>query len=382
MKFAASLFCCALACAEVFAQSEPSLMDRIFKLGNKENLNISLNMHGSYDAPFGYESESMDESAFKMQQLRLDIKGKINDRLSYRWRQRLNRPNNGAGSIDNVSSSIDYAMIRLQMSKRWAIALGRQCALTGGVEYDKNPIDVIEFSDMTNYITAFMTGVHLSYQLSPNHLLNFQVLDGRNGTFEDKYGLNLEKSKLPMNVLLNWNGAFFDGLYTTNWAVSFTSQAKGEGMSYVALGNKLKFSDKLDMYIDLMRSYEELDDKGIMTDLLGRQNGHNLRNVLYQSAVARVNFRFLPRWNFFLKGMFETAEVAKADGLIEKGKYRTSYGYLGGLEYYPLPESNLRFYAAFVGRSYRFTQRAMMRGASDYDTQRVQAGFIYQLPVF
>ena len=50
------------------------------------------------------------------------------------------------------------------------------------------------------------------------------------------------------------------------------------------------------------------------------------------SLVAKVNYRFLPKWNVFVKGMYETASVFKATGDIEKGKYRTSYGYLTGIE--------------------------------------------------
>ena len=105
------------------AASEPSLIERVFQLEKKNDLlNVSLNMHGSYDAPFGYESSGMGESSFKMQQLRLNVQGKVNDRISYRWRQRLNRPNNGAGSIDNVSSAIDYAAISLKLAQRELMA--------------------------------------------------------------------------------------------------------------------------------------------------------------------------------------------------------------------------------------------------------------------
>ena len=161
-KKLATLLCGFIFSTQIFAQHadhEPTVAERVFELEKRNDLlNVSLNMHGSYDAPFGYESSGMGESAFKMQQLRLDVKGNINEWLSYRWRQRLNRPNNGAGSIDNVSSAIDYAAIGVKLNDKWSLFLGRQCALYGGVEYDLNPIEVIEFSDMVNNLTAFMTG--------------------------------------------------------------------------------------------------------------------------------------------------------------------------------------------------------------------------------
>ena len=55
--------------------------------------------------------------AFEMKQLRIEMKGNINDWLSYRYRQRLNRGNDGSGNIDNVPTSIDYAGIGVKLDK-------------------------------------------------------------------------------------------------------------------------------------------------------------------------------------------------------------------------------------------------------------------------
>ena len=38
--------------------------------------------------------------------------------------------------------------------------------------------------------------------------------------------------------------------------------------------------------------------------------------------------------------------------------------------------------SAFIGQSNFFTERAKALGNSDYSTQRVSLGFIYQLPLF
>ena len=70
------------------------------------------------------------------------------------------------------------------------------------------------------------------------------------------------------------------------------------------------------------------------------------------SYVLHVNYRFAPKWNLFAKGMYETASVYKASDEVEKGKYRTAWGYAGGIEFYPM-ESNLHFFLAYVGRSYK-----------------------------
>ena len=94
------------------------------------------------------------------------------------------------------------------------------------------------------------------------------------------------------------------------------------------LGNELNLG-KWNAFIDFMYSKEDIDRKGIITNIVGRPGGHNAFDAGYLSVVAKCNYRFLPKWNAFVKGMYETASVTKASEGIEKGNYRTSWGYLG-----------------------------------------------------
>ena len=126
-------------------------------------------------------------------------------------------------------------------------------------------------------------------------------------------------------------------------------------MYYYAVGNELNLG-KWNAFVDFMYSKEEIDRKGIITGIVGRPGGHNAFDTGYLSVVAKCNYRFLPKWNAFVKGMYETASVTKASEGIEKGNYRTSWGYLAGIEFYPM-ETNLHFFVTYVGRSYDFTSR-------------------------
>ena len=74
------------------------------------------------------------------------------------------------------------------------------------------------------------------------------------------------------------------------------------------------------------------------------------------------------------------ATILKASDEVEKGKYRTAWGYAGGIEFYPM-ESNLHFFLAYVGRSYKYTDRAKALGEDNFSTHRVSVGFIWQMPV-
>lgn len=362
-----------------------TLFEELTNIKKKQDkFNLYLNMHGSFDANF---RDGFQEGAFTMRQLRIEAKGNVNEWLSYRYRQRLNRSNDGSGNIDNLPTSIDIAGIGVNFGKGFSIFAGKQCAAYGGIEFDLNPIEIYEYSDMVENMSNFMTGLNIGYDMTPTQQLNFQILDSRNGSFNSTYGVEvtegepptLESGKLPLVYTLNWNGNFSD-VYKTRWSASIMSEAKNEKMYYYALGNELNLG-KFNMFFDFMYSKEGIDRKGIITGMTGKMNGHNASDVRYMSLVTKLNYRFLPKWNLFVKGMYETASLEKAHENLEKGKYRTSWGYFAGLEYYPM-KTNLHFYLTYVGRSFDYTARAKALGETDYSTNRVSVGFIYQLPVF
>lgn len=350
-----------------------------------DKFNLYLNMQGGFDANF---RDGFEEGTFKMRQLRIEMKGNINNWLSYRYRQRLNRSNDGGGMIDNVPTSIDYAGIGIKLNNRFNLFAGKQCTAYGGIEFDLNPIDIYEYSDMIENMSNFMTGLNIGYNLTSTQQLNLQILNSRNGSFDSTYGIteneegklpDLKSGKLPLVYTLNWNGTFND-IFKTRWSASILNEAKSKNMYYYALGNELNL-DKFNIFLDFMYAQEGIDRNGTITGIVGRPGGHNVFDTGYLSVVTKLNYRFLPKWNVFVKGMYETASVTKSTEDIAKGNYRISWGYLAGVEYYPM-ETNLHFFLTYVGRSYNFTSRAKILGQENYSTNRISVGFIWQMPVF
>ena len=160
------------------------------------------------------------------------------------------------------------------------------------------------------------------------------------------------------------------------------SQAKSYQSHYIALGNELNL-DKFNAFFDVMYMREGIDREGIVSGIIGNnaQGGH-LNDAEYLSFVLKAQYRFSPKWNAFVQGMLENEGLSKANGAIEKGKYRTAYGYLAGIEFYPLKSSNLHFFLTYVGRHYSYTDRAKFYGADNYSTNRISLGYIWQLPMF
>ncbi|WP_294627945.1 porin [uncultured Bacteroides sp.] len=350
-----------------------------------DKFNLYLNMHGGFDARFQH---GFQEGNFNMHQLRIEAKGNINDWLSYRYRQRLNRSNDASGMIDNLPTSIDYAGIGIRLNDRFSLFAGKQSTAYGGFEFDLNPIDVYQYCDMIEHMSNFMTGVNATYNITPTQQLNLQILNSRNGSFNSTYGItedaegklpDLQEGKLPLVYTLNWNGSF-NNVFKTRWSASVLNEAKGHNMYYYAFGNELNMG-KWNAFVDFQYSKEDIDRKGIITNIIGRPSGHNAFDAGYLSVIAKCNYRFLPKWNAFVKGMYETASVTKASEGIEKGIYRTSWGYLAGIEFYPM-KSNLHFFLTYIGRSYKFATCTKASGQDDYNTNRVSVGFIWQMPVF
>lgn len=369
------------------SENEKGIIESIAKIEKKtDKFNLYLNMHGDFDAD--WNGSTFNEGKFQMKQLRIEAKGNINDWLSYRYRQRLNKGDNQNGYRDNVLRSIDIAGIGIKLNK-FQLFLGKQCASYGGIEFDLNPIEIYQYSDMIDYMSNFMTGVNVAYNFNDNQQLQFQILNSLNESSQEKYG-DYEKSKLPLVYTLNWNGNF-GGFYKTRWSASVMREVKGENMYYFALGNEFNFSPKFSAYFDWLYSIEGVDRKGIITDIVGGANRTKMTSKTdYMSFILHLNYRFHPAWNIFAKGMYETGGIYKShdasyDGeniTLEKGNYRTAWGYIGGIEYYPFKDRNLHFFCAYVGRNYKFTERAREFGKTDYNTNQLSVGFIWQMPVF
>ena len=368
-------------------QSDPTigtstLFDKLLKLEKKaEWFNVFLNMQGSFNI-YLKDYDKPEKTAFTMNQLRLEIKGNITDRIYYRYRQRLNR-GNSAQALDNLPASIDYAAVGFHLTEQLSVFAGKQCTAFGGFEFDVNPIEVYQYCDMLEYMTNFLTGIDFSYWLTPEQEFRFQVVDSRNGSFEELYGEvpDVKQAKAPLGYTLNWNGNFWEERLKTRWSASIFHEAKKKNWYYYALGTELS-TPKFLGFFDFMYSNEDLDRTGIISTLVS-DDTQDIRalNTRYLSLVLYLNCRLSPKVNFFVKGMYETASVLKANQGLEKGKYRTSWGYLAGLEYYPL-EENLHFFLNYIGRSYEFTDRAKIYNQPDRNPQRIELGLVYQLPMF
>ena len=361
------------------------------KQGLLKNMSMVANTRFAFRNEF-YDSEFV-QSRFMVEQFRLEIKGQIHEKVYFRFRDRYTRAQTSE-SMDNISRSTDLAFIRVQFAEKWNISLGKMCADWGAYEFDYNPIDIYEYSDIIEYADNFLTGVGLSYTPSGKNQYTFQLLDTRTKTFNELYGEqpHLEEPKIPLAFIFNWRGSLFDGKFNTIWSYAFHNEAhdtntdKPAGMNYIALGNQLKLG-KFTVEYDYKWSQEDLDRTGIISDLVDDNlYPYALRKTVYVGHWLHLYYRMNQKVNLALIGM---ADIANWNDDLDpqrpenENHIRTAWGFIPTIEYYPFKDLNIRFYANYVGRSYKYSEYANDRfGASDYSTGRFAIGFVSPLGIF
>ena len=369
-----------------------SIHERITKLEKKNDM---FNLYFNYAASFQAEPNSLSDewgTKFANKQLRIEIKGNLTDKLYYRLRHRLNKATDAKGE-DNFAKATDIMMVGYNFNDKLSISGGKMCQIWGGFEFDENPMYIYQYSDMVDYMDNFMAGVTVSYKPIPTQEIAVEISNSYNGKFADEYGdeavvVNnderkaLQKSKNPLTYIINWNGSFFDGKLNTRWAWGLQTQAKGKYSRMLTLGQQLNLP-KFQWYFDYMGAFDDLDRLKIATNELrdalvdGDAPGNiYLGKVHYNSFITKANWQFAPSWNLMLKGMYETASVTKME---QFKNYRKSFGYMGSIEYYPAKQQDFRLFLAYVGRKYDYSTKC---GLKDYNTDRIELGFMYRIKAY
>lgn len=386
------------------------------KVTNIEKKQKALNFYVNFAESFQAEhSSKTDEwtTRFYNKNLRIEMTGWLTDNLYYRFRHRLNKTD-APMSEDNFAKATDYMMVGWKFNDTWSIQGGKKCQALGSFEFDENPMFIYQYSDMEDNVDSSKGALNLLYNPSKTQQFSAEVSNTYNGKLADEFGANaqvttgkvvndgaaggkkleveaLEKSNSPLTYSVGWNGKFFDNKLQTRWSYSHRTQAKGKYSRFFRFGQKLNLS-KLQWYVDYNHTYDDLDrmkiaSKEIVNEMVNsispdsEENGYTnlyLSKVRYQGIITKMNWQFAKDWNLMLKGMWETASATKD----EKFKnYRTAYGYIGSLEYYPArkQKQDLRFFLAYVGRKYDYSKKC---GLKDYNTDRIELGMMYRLKAY
>lgn len=371
--------------------SIPSLVERIiaereggYKI-RKIKSNINLEFYTSANAYF--TENEFDDLSFKLNRVRLEIEGRLNDHLSYHFRQSFNKYSNPY-STDNLSSSIEYANITWHAGEKFNLVAGKQFVALGGYEAYVNALRVREFSEFNNTVPVYQAGLTGIVQFNPSQQLLIQVVNNRSGSDSDLYVYGrpdgIEAAKFPLLATLNWNGYFCDDALQFRYAASAGQLAKGKNIYYLTCGNiyeKYPFV----AYIDLMYSREGIDCQQRVTTLQGQGRGIlpvTAQNTQYLSLIANLDYQFHPKWNAYVKGAYETAGVYETNGVFEKGRYITTWNAQACIEWFPFTEDKgFKVFAHYLYKGHHLTENAEVMMAYMPHTQRISLGLVYVIPV-
>ena len=333
----------------------------------RKKFNMYFNFQTSLDAEKVGENDLTTK--FYARQLRLEVRGDLTERIFYRFRHRLNKPN-AAASLDNLATATDMMYAGFRLNEKWTATVGKMCQMWGGYEFDLNPMNIYEYSDFLENMDNFMLGAMITYTPNPNHEFNLQITDVRNSNFADLYATataTIKESNTPLAYIFNWNGNLFDSLIQTRWGAGLQSEADGYTNALVMLGTKLNLP-KFQVFLDYMMANDQLDRLNY-TPLSNNGSATPVKDAKYNSFVLKAEYQPAPEWNIFAQGLYETANSSLANNEFK------GIGYFAGVEYLPFKEQDLRFFLAYIGRS-------RDRNSVVENTNRVSVGMMYRIKAF
>lgn len=323
-----------------FAQEESAPLVQADVL---KNVDINLLLRSAYEMPSGTNSVN----GFKNNEARLEIRGKLAENLNFRVRTRLNRTTDNAttNTIDGTTGALDYALLSYKFGEKreWEVAVGKQNNMMGSWEFDKNPTFEYKYSDVVGgYNSLFGFGARVGYSPNANHTFTIQAQNASNSAITSA-DIN---ARTPMLFQAVWQGKFFNKVLQTWYSVGTSKVVEGKDNFHLSLGNKVAVGD-FEAYLDLATTNFAYNHYS------ARYGTAEPTNV--KSAVLRLDYKFLPKWNATAKGFYETASARKENTL--GNNFRTNTGYMIGLEFLPVAKQNFRFFAYYYGNDVK-TKRA------------------------
>lgn len=382
-----------LLCAQDYAQfdsltlkSQPII--NVDKGKFLKDVNMIANTRYQYQSDF-LNGEAVD-SRFLMADLRMEIMGKVGERIYYRIRDMYTSRDVQPRTRDQGRSSLDIAQVEYRVNNRLSVTGGRMMPEWGAYEFEINPIFFYGFNHLVNFGDHFQNGVVVKWKPAEKHLLSFQAVNSRGATFDEVYGdvPGVTASKAALGGTINWRGQLLGGKFNTVYSISLYNEAQDRNVTMLQLGNQLKLG-RLTLYYDFKLSDDEIDRLGQVSSLVASEYAFRAQNVRYVEHWVKSEFFFKEKWSITLLGMvsqdnwFDTPSDLPAVNVARTDRLRDSYCFQAALEHNIYKPQNLKLFVAFVGRYYNHTDYAKSQfGLSDYDTGQIMIGLVSPLVFF
>ena len=166
------------AAAENTSVTESDTLTSIVEKVVKQKIRSKINVDFCTSVNGTFTEDTFDGLSLKMNRLRIDMRGRISDDLSYRVRQSFNKSYT-KGALDNIPASLEYANIQWHGHDKVKLTIGKQFVLIGGYEALANSMYIREFSDYNDNINFYKLGVTADFKVAQDQLLSVQVANDR-----------------------------------------------------------------------------------------------------------------------------------------------------------------------------------------------------------
>ncbi|WP_165023634.1 MULTISPECIES: porin [unclassified Dysgonomonas] len=349
-----------------------------------KDVNMIANIR--YASNSNFSNGNFVNSAFRMNEFRMEISGYVTDKISFTFRDRFANNSPDALTTDGLKHSIDLAHVSYDVTPNFSVTAGKMLSEWGSYELFLNPVYMYAYNDMVQYGDFFLSGIKGSWYATPDHSLTLQVVNSNTRSFEMRYGdtPGVEAAKIPLGATGNWKGEFADGLFSTMWSYSMYNLAKNQHWNLVALGNQLKVPN-LTLQYDFKYSNEDLDNTGVLSNLLGYNFAERAQDVRYIEHWVRGEYFFTPKWSTTIMGMVNSNYWrGNPDTSAERTTHiRDQWSFVAALEYHLFKPYNVKVFAAYVGRYNNYTNYAKSQfDMANNNTGQILIGIVSPLVLF
>ena len=329
---------------------------------------------------------------FTVNGMKIQVSGQLSDNIGYMFRESFTKQPQKS-TADNLSTALEKAYVTWNVARDAKLVIGKQYIEIGGYEYWLSSNRIRFYSDFNATVHCAQTGIGSYMSLSPGHTVALQLLTNSCATNMDTYEYGfpetLRKSKTPVMGIIGYKGYFADRTFALHYGASYGQLATNRQQMMLTAGHVYERGPVL-AYLDVMYAREGIDTKGIISGCSegyhggndGVAVGHTAQNVEYLSTIADIDYRLSQQFNVYVKGVYETGRVYRANGIYQAGRYNDTWSLQACVEYFPIRERDLRVFLHGVYKKTNLTQLGQMVGGMPTDMARVSVGIEYVLPVF
>ena len=312
--------------------------------------NIKLKVEARAD--YNHDNHKKELNGLKGNIVDFKLEGDINDRFSYKYRQRLNKPNKDASFFD----ATDWLYINYKASENISLQAGKWIVAVGCWETEPAPIDVYQLSEFCMNYDCYQWGLNLVLNSSDKqHTLYAQVCQS---PFTRPYkAMNGKPSEMwAYNLLWNGNIDFFHTFYSLN----LIEYMPGKYINYFASGNRFDISSRLTWDVDLLSRASKGSD--LFKDY---------------SIMSQLVYKASDMFHCFAKVSYDVNKTGNGnDWTVHDGTEILRLG--AGCEFFPLKNEKVRLHAHY---SHCWGKNTNPNGVFNDGEQILNIGFSWKMEI-